>query len=123
LALIHLTRDAAILLAHDADHWGAGASEQQDQVRRLAKKYPLLDPQFLDLKVEALPLPGGLNLGNGAWGRLLAGAKLRLCYRLRFSGLLRRAFPQGLALEEWGAIQGDPWQSPGQSLMHALIGG
>jgi len=94
LELIHVTRDAAILLAGDADHWTASPSVQEDDVRKLAERHAFLDPR-----------------------------QIRLHYHVRLGGLAGQAFPQGLDMTEWGAIQGDPWQNPALSIFQALTGG
>jgi hypothetical protein len=122
LALIHLTRDAAILLAHDVDHWGAEAATQQQEVRDLARHYPPLDPVQLRLEMQPVSLEG-VSLGSSAFARLLLGSKLCLRYHLQPKGLIAQAFPQGLDMEEWGVVQGDPWQNPAMSIIKAFTGG
>lgn len=122
LELIQLTRDAALLLAQDADHWLESPGKQQAHVRELARHYPLLDPDQVELEMQAMPLPGGLDFGHGGFAKLLAGAKVCVRYRLRPGGLAAVVFPDGLRLEEWGAVQGDPWRNPAQSVLKAFLG-
>jgi len=121
LALIQLTRDTAIMLARDADHWLADASLQQDEMRELAKNYPLLEPRYLSLDVEAVPLVGGLNLGSGYLGKLIAGSTIHLRYQLRGRGLVGHFYPKGLVMEEWVVAQGDPWCNPTETLVKAFL--
>jgi hypothetical protein len=123
LELIHVTRDAAILLAGDADHWTASPSVQEDDVRKLAERHAFLDPRQIRLELEPMPLPLGLSLGNGGFATLLTGKKICVHYHVRLGGLAGQAFPQGLDMTEWGAIQGDPWQNPALSIFQALTGG
>ena len=121
LALIQLTRDTAILLARDADHWLADTTLQQEEMRELAKHYPLLAPRHLSLEVEAVPLVGGMGLGSGYLGKLIAGSTIRLRYHLPGGGLIGRIYPKGLVMEEWVVAQGDPWCSPGETLVKAFL--
>lgn len=121
LALIQLTRDTSILLARDADHWMADASLQQDEMRELAKQYPVLEARYLDLDVEPMPLVDGMNFGSGYLGKLVAGATLHLRYHLRPRGLIGRIYPNGLVLEEWAAVQGDPLCNPLETAVKAFL--
>jgi hypothetical protein len=122
LALIQLTRDTALMLARDADHWLASPTQQQEQMRELAKQYPVFVPRYLSLQVEATPLPGGMNLGAGYFGRLFAGAKIQLQYTYHTKGLLHQFWPEDMVLSEWVVAQGDPWCNPGETLAKAFIG-
>jgi hypothetical protein len=121
LALIQLTRDTSILLARDADHWLESPSLQQDEMRELAKQYPLLEKRYLDLDVEPMPLVGDMNPGSGYLGKLIAGATVHLRYHLQPRGLIGQIYPKGLDLEEWAAVQGDPWCNPMETAVKAFL--
>ena len=123
LELIHLVRDAAIELAADPDHWTASHAVQEDDVRKLAGHYPLLNPRQIRLDVDPMPLPLGIRLDNQALASLILGKKVCVRYHVRLDGLAGRAFPHGLDLEEWGAVQGDPWKNPAESIIKSFIGG
>jgi hypothetical protein len=121
LSLIQLTRDTTILLARDSEHWLDDASLQQGEMRELAKQYPLLEARYLDLTVEPMPLIGGMNLGSGYLGKLVAGATVHLRYHLRPRGLIGQIYPKGLDLEEWAAVQGDPLCNPMETAVKAFL--
>lgn len=123
LELIHLTRDAAIELASDAEHWTASHSAQEEAVRKLAGHYPLLDPRQVRLEMLPLPLPGGMSLGDGAFATLITGKKVSLRYPIHLRGWAGRLFPGGLDLTEWGVVQGDPWKNPLESVIKTFVGG
>lgn len=122
LELIHLTRDAAIELAADADPWTASPSVQEDAVRKLAAHYALLDPRQIRLELLPVPLPGGMSLGDGALATLITGKKVCLRYHVSLRGLAGRFFPGGLELTEWGVVQGDPWKNPLESVIKTFVG-
>lgn len=109
------------MLASDAHHWLESASLQQDEMRELAKQYPLLETRYLDLDVEPLTVAGSMNLGSGYLGKLIAGATVHLRYHLQPRGLLGKIYPGGLDLEEWAAVQGDPWCNPMETVVKAFL--
>ena len=121
LALIQLTRDTAIMLARDAGHWGADASAQQNEMRELAKQYPLLEARYLSLEVQPVPLIGNMNFGSGAFGKLFAGETILLHYKVQPKGLIGKVYPKGLQLEEWVVAQGDPWNHPMETVVKSFL--
>lgn len=123
LELIHLTRDAAIELAADADDWTASHSAQEDAVRKLAGHYPFLDPRQARLEMLPVPLAGGMSLGDGAFATFITGKKFSLRYHIRLRGWAGGLFPGGLDLTEWGVVQGDPWKNPLESVIKTFVGG
>jgi hypothetical protein len=122
LALIQLTRDTALVLARDAEHWLASPTNQQEQMRELAKQYPAFVPRYLTLHVDAAPLPGGMDIGSGYLGKLIAGARISIQYRYRPKGLAAHLWPNDLVFSEWVIAQGDPWCNVGETFAKAFMG-
>lgn len=131
LALVQLSRDAALMLARHRGLWGQTAPVQEAAVRRLAERQEILDPQRLRLSYEKVA-PLGLDSVEGLepllqspWGGglqdLVAFRRYHLSYDLAPQGLWAKVFPRGLRLRETLVVHGDPWKMQASQLMEKLL--
>jgi hypothetical protein len=131
LAMVQLSRDAALMLARNGTLWSQPLKVQEAAVRDLARRQALLDPASLTLLSEEVApvglgnveaLQGALNSPLGQSLIKLAGLRrYRLRCRLKIGGLAGRLVGGGVNLEESLVLQGDPWKMEASELMSKIL--
>ena len=121
LELVSLTREAAMLMIHEA------RSDLPSGILTELAKRTRLDPDNVTAEVVAASLGSQMSGEASAQGleavvkKMLLGSRLQIHYRLRFAGLLGKLRPEGLRMTETVVFQSGTWKNLGWDELKKML--